>query len=125
MDRIIYFFTLKYKGSWESIYNALDKKEYIEKENLYQILSKKQENYLSLLNYNFPENLKLIYKPPFSIFWEGNLKLLQNKLMGLYNLSKKDYVYLDDKFLDVNLITFVVDLKDKNLISYLNSKKIN
>lgn len=92
MNDILLYFTIKYKGKWEDIYLALSEKEQVRMQDIQKISSKTKANYISIIDKNYPNNLKTIYKPPFSIFWEGNLELLNTNLVSIYgnNFDKFD-----------------------------------
>lgn len=126
MNRVLFYFTVKYEGDWESIYNALSSKESIEKKELNKVLLLRKNNYLCLIDFTYPENLKFIYKPPFSLFWEGNFNLFSNKLISLFSMSQKDFINLKkmDNIIK-SKISFVVDYNEKNLINFLISNQFN
>lgn len=125
MKNILFYFVKKHKGLWESVYNSISSKEYISKEQ-YNILKKKTpKNYISLIDHDYPEQLKTIYKPPFSIFYYGNNQLLKDTKIGIYGthlkkkqeneiIKNKQYVYVID-FNNLNLIKFFI----KNNIKFI------
>ena len=91
MNNVLLYFTLKYKGDWEKIYNALEKKEKIDVDELMDVRKKSKYNYISIVDDDYPNNLKMIYKPPFSIFWQGNYELFNYKLISIFGkLSKEE-----------------------------------
>lgn len=62
---------LEHNGNWEKIYkDVLDKKS---------SETTTTDNVITLLDKEYPENLKQGYKPPFALFYEGNIKLLNDK----------------------------------------------
>jgi len=85
MDKVLLFFALKYNGNWDKIYDALDKKEKIDQEELNTIEAKINCKYLTIINPVYPNNLKNSYKPPFVLFYQGNINLLINyyKIIGI------------------------------------------
>lgn len=125
MNRVLFYFTVKYQGDWESIYNALSSKENIEKKDLNKVLLSKKDNYLCLIDFIYPENLKFIYKPPFSLFWIGNFNLFSKKLISLFNVSKNNFNYLKKLECLKEKICFVVDYNEKTLINFLITNQIN
>lgn len=75
---IVHYFCLKYLGCWDRIYEALKKKEeFNEKE--YKKLIVNQPPFISILDDDYPDELKKIYKPPLGLFYYGNLDLLKSK----------------------------------------------
>lgn len=131
VNDIIWFFTVKYKGDWERIYKAIDSKESINKEEFEDTLTLKKDNYICMSDREFledslyPSNFEYTYKPPFSLFWKGNIKLFEKQLITLSNFTKKDFkkiVLVDDL---KNHIVFVIDYNDENLVNYLINEKYN
>lgn len=125
MEDIIYYFTWKYKGDWESIYNALNTKEDVNEEEFAKVYKNNRDGFINLLNKIYPENLKEIYKPPFSLFVAGNWKLLdemKNKeTLSVTNLTSeelKDFKRTFDGTKDKYF--FCVTSQDRGLIDYLN-----
>jgi len=89
MDKVLLYFALKYEGNWEKIYNALDRKEKIRQENLDQVEKQINCAYLTIINPLYPESLKNSYKPPFVLFYRGEIELLVNayKIIGLVHTN--------------------------------------
>ncbi len=78
MNKVINFFAYKYHGDWDSIYEAIQRKERIEVvdlEKFYDI--DEQTNYLSIIDVRYPENYKAIYMPPLTIYYSGDINILQ------------------------------------------------
>lgn len=75
MEKILLFFALKYNGNWEAIYKALDRKETIDFNQLEDIEHKIKCKYITILNplSLYPQYLKSIYKPPFVLFYYGEI----------------------------------------------------
>lgn len=81
MDIILLYFSLKYKGDWNKIYAALEKKERIETHQIKELEKRvKKENikYFTILDPHYPDSFKTCYKPPFVLFYKGNKELLKS-----------------------------------------------
>lgn len=67
MKKILVYFYDKYKGVWEDIYNAICEKEQVEDSESERVLREYEKSYYitTLLDEDYPENLKREYKPPF------------------------------------------------------------
>ena len=74
---VLLYLAIKHHGEWESILNALEKKEYIDEEELQRVISVNRANYVTIIDDDYPEDLKKIYKPPFILFYYGNYDLLR------------------------------------------------
>ena len=69
--------SLKYHGDWDKIYEAICKKEVFKTEDF---LSKKVDypgNFITILDEEYPPHLKNVCKPPFVLFYYGDISLLK------------------------------------------------
>ncbi|WP_412032032.1 hypothetical protein [Malacoplasma muris] len=121
MKRILLYFTNKYFGEWEKIYYALSDKEVVPKK--YYENTKLLPNYISVIDKNYPDELKTIYKPPFSLFWYGNFDLLSKKMIGVYGYSNDKNII--DNILKLKKAVYVVDYNNSKLINLLMKNNIN
>ena len=94
MEDILIYFAIKYEGDWDKIYSAINKKEKVEQKDLEETLAKNTSKCITLISDNYPQKLKTIYKPPFVLFYKGNIDLLntQNKTIGVVG-SRKNSSY--------------------------------
>lgn len=75
---ILMYLSVIHKGNWDKIMEALQNKDYVDEE---AILKKKQElkcKYVTFLDKEYPEQLKEIFKPPFVLFYYGDISLAQD-----------------------------------------------
>lgn len=99
MNMILIYFSIKYKGDWDKIFKALEDKEHVdlkEIQALEKMLEEKGYKYITILDSNYPNKLKAAYKPPFVIWYEGDIKLLDNKLLSMV-AETKDEVFKERK----------------------------
>lgn len=68
---------IKYKGNWDDIYNAVSQREELEGSYILQVALSYEGNYITILDEEYPEHLKQCFKPPFVLFYEGNIELLK------------------------------------------------
>ena len=73
---IIIFLAMKYEGDWNRIYQAIKEKEHVESEEVQQTLLTLRCQVITIIDDDYPESLKKIYKPPFVLFYYGQLDLL-------------------------------------------------
>ena len=78
MNEILVYFAIKYGGDWDKIYSAINKKEKVNQEEIKETLKDCNE-YITLLDDIYPSRLKSIYKPPFVLFYKGDIGLLNSK----------------------------------------------
>ena len=78
MNKILIYFAIKYAGSWDLIYKALEEKEEINIPELEDSLLKIKSKCITLLDDEYPICFKTVEKPPFVIFYHGDISLLNN-----------------------------------------------
>jgi len=111
MEEIIVYFAVKYKGDWESIYQAISKKERVDMDEVKKTVASLKTKWVTIISKDYPNSLKQIPKPPFVLFYKGNFDLLFQKsiaVIGSRNATKygisacekivKDLANLEDSF---------------------------
>ncbi len=68
----------QYNGNWDKIYRAIENKNEPHKKYIAKA-KKTQYNYLTLLDKDYPQELKFQYKPPF---------VIANEKKGIYSNEK-------------------------------------
>ena len=81
---------LKYKGNWDQIYDSIRKHERIEDEYLEEA-TKITSNVVTLLDSDYPEQLRGVFKPPFVLFYYGDLSLLSDCSNCISMVGSRDY----------------------------------
>ena len=81
--RVLLYLSLKYKGDWDMIFSNVGK-EVVDEEYLNQELSKMKFKYVTILDKEYPEQLKGIYKPPLVLYYYGDINLLKKeRILGV------------------------------------------
>ena len=89
---IIVYLAIKYQGDWNKIYDAIKRKELVDEPSVHETLAKQNSKILTIIDEEYPERLKKIYKPPFVLFYYGNLdKLEYRKTLGTYAEKLTEY----------------------------------
>ncbi|TCG10362.1 DNA-processing protein DprA [Mycoplasma todarodis] len=84
MNIILIWFAIKYKGDWDKIYQALEEKEKVSLRELKELerkMEKQEVNAITILDLGYPNQLKKAYKPPFVLFYKGNIDILKRTFM--------------------------------------------
>ncbi len=76
-DLLIYF-AVTSKGDWEDIYERLLKREEVNDEVAKEVLSKIKCKAVTIIDPEYPLQLKNIFKPPFVLFYYGDLTLTKD-----------------------------------------------
>lgn len=84
--------SLKYEGDWDKIYDAIKEKVFLKEEEYLQLKYKNHSNYITFLDDDYPSLLKEVQRPPFVLFYYGDINLLNcNKkitIVGSRNCSE-------------------------------------
>ncbi|AHI52688.1 DNA-processing protein DprA [Spiroplasma culicicola] len=91
MDKVLLYFSLKYHGDWDKIYQALDKKEKILHDHLSWVEQEINCQYITIISPLYPNYLKNTYKPPFVLFYKGNLELLSKYHRAIGVVGGREY----------------------------------
>ncbi|WP_342258472.1 DNA-processing protein DprA [Spiroplasma endosymbiont of Dioctria linearis] len=85
MENVLLYFSIKYNGDWDQIYNALEIKEKITHKDLDEVSNSIDCNFITILSPLYPNYLKNTHKPPFVIFYKGDISLISkhNKTIAL------------------------------------------
>ena len=73
------YLALKYKGDWDLIYKHLSNHLEFDEKEAEKVIKDVNSNYLTILDEDYPAILKETYKPPFVLFYHGDLSLLDDK----------------------------------------------
>ena len=76
MQEILVYLSIIHEGDWNKIYqDILDKRE-ISKDSVKEVMKSVTVPYITLLDESYPKSLKSTFKPPFVLFYKGNINLL-------------------------------------------------
>lgn len=83
MDYVLLYFSMKYHGDFDSIYSAIMNKEECDYKKAQEYEKELNCKYTTVISKDYPSKLKCLNKPPFVIYYEGDLSLLSNKTIGV------------------------------------------
>ncbi len=75
---IIVHLAIKYQGDWNRIYQAIKVKEPATALEIEASLAELTSDVMTIIDEDYPEQLKKIYKPPFVLFYHGDKSLLRH-----------------------------------------------
>lgn len=110
MRDILIYFAVKYCGDYQKISMAIMKKEFVDHFELEKI-KKKNLKVITILDDDYPIQLKTCYNPPFVLFYKGNKELLNDlnalgvigsRTPTLYGVDATKYI-LNELFLIKNV----------------------
>lgn len=92
MEELVLYFSLKYEGDFQKIYNALLNKEKVDEVLRNELKKKLRCRYTTLFSHDYPEFLKMINCPPFVLYYYGDLSLVKDKTIGVVGMrDTNDY----------------------------------
>ena len=77
-EEIIVSMAIKYRGEWNDIYAGLSDPQNRDLDEYYKIVQKMKCKYVTILSKDYPEYLKNSFKPPFVLFYYGDISLISN-----------------------------------------------
>lgn len=80
MKDVLLYFSMKYEGSFNDEYNALVEKENFNIEEFIKLRKNIKHKYITLLDDKYPNFLKTSNCPPFVMYYQGNLELIDSDL---------------------------------------------
>lgn len=75
---ILLYYALKFNGNWGAIYDAISSKEELDEKEAQKVISKVNSKYVTLFDPEYPKQLSKICKPPFVLFYQGDISLLSD-----------------------------------------------
>ena len=88
---ILLYLSMKYYGDWNQIYGAIQSKEEPEEDDVRKAVEQCNSSFLTILDEEYPESLRRITKPPFVLFYHGDISLIGDKKNKLAVVGSRDY----------------------------------
>ena len=86
MEEILVYFSIKYNGSFDRVYEAITSQEEIDQDDFRHVLSNISCNYTTILSSDYPECFKSIVCPPLVLFYYGDLSLIDKNRIGVIGM---------------------------------------
>ncbi|WP_028044431.1 hypothetical protein [Candidatus Stoquefichus massiliensis] len=80
IKNLLLYFSLKYNGVFKDEYNALAEKEDFNVDEFIKLRKNIKHKYITLLDDKYPDFLKTSNCPPFVMYYQGNLELIDSDL---------------------------------------------
>ncbi len=87
---VVIYFAVKYAGDWAKIYEAMQKRETFQEEDVVAATASLRCKVVTIIDDAYPTGLKKIYKPPFALFYYGNLDLAYDIDKSLAVIGSRD-----------------------------------
>ena len=89
MHEILVYLSIIHKGDWNKIYDTILNKEPINKEDVLKVTNHLNCKYITILDPSYPLCLKSIYKPPFVLFYKGDISLLTDNYLRIAMIGSR------------------------------------
>ena len=131
VNKVLLTMCIVNSGDWDKIYDCIKDKKVFNDSVIKETASLNTEKYITLVDSNYPVQLKNTHKPPFVVFYRGNYDLLKD--------TKKKVVVINDNLASnyanetvfdickgvVDKTVFIIRFgskKEKELIKTLNDR---
>jgi len=88
------YWSLKFSGKWNEIFQAIESKMECDDKEAKALFKTVKSKYITFLDDEYPESLKRMYKPPFVLYYYGDISLISdthNKLAVVGSRKCSDY----------------------------------
>ncbi|HKM02523.1 MAG TPA: DNA-processing protein DprA [Bacilli bacterium] len=75
---VLLYFALKYEGKYDLIMSAVRNKLKIDEQDYNFVTANFKGDFITIVDENYPEEFKCIYRPPLVVFYKGDLSLLND-----------------------------------------------
>lgn len=91
-SKIVLYFSIICEGDWDKIYQAIMNPTVIPDENeIYRVIKNVKSNYVTFFDEDYPTFLKSVCKPPFVLYYHGNIKLLDCYFKSVCVVGSRHY----------------------------------
>ena len=81
---LLIYLSIINEGNWDKIYQDIcDKRSDFSEEDVEKEIAKHKCNFLTLLDEEYPDCLKNVWKPPFVLFYYGDISLLNDYMKNI------------------------------------------
>lgn len=84
------YWSIMFKGDWDQIYRKICEREYPSKEEMDKVTEGLTCNAVTFVDPEYPEYLKSIFKPPFVLYYEGDISLLSKMERHIAIVGSRD-----------------------------------
>ncbi|NLI94402.1 MAG: DNA-protecting protein DprA [Erysipelotrichaceae bacterium] len=76
---LLAYLSIKYEGDYDLLINAIRKKEIVDKNEVKAVVHNINCKYLTIVDKNYPEAFRNMYRPPLVIFYYGDISLIEEQ----------------------------------------------
>ncbi|MCQ2792141.1 MAG: DNA-processing protein DprA [Bacilli bacterium] len=95
-DLLVYL-SLKYKGDFKKMIDAIHKKEEVNDEVAMKALKTIKSKYITILDQAYPEELRHVYMPPLVLYYYGDISLLKSEEVKVAVIGSRESTSYGEK----------------------------
>ena len=88
---ILIYLSLKHNGDWKAIYDDIVQHASCDKEEVLSMVSKVKAKTLTMLDKEYPEYLKYVLRPPFVLYYYGDISLISDYSKNISIVGSRNY----------------------------------
>lgn len=88
---ILIYLAIKYAGNWNSIFDFIASKEEPDENDAKKYLPHQKSKVVTIMDDDYPEHLKHFCKPPFVLFYHGDISLIKDKNKCISVVGARDF----------------------------------
>lgn len=117
MNEILNYFAFVKKGNWDKMYEAIQTREKKVTEKIEDFWNIEKNNYISIVDDDYPDNFKKIYMPPLILYYAGNKEIMQKRNnISLYgNITENDFLKIVNRIVPKEGVVFSLKMTEQNL----------
>lgn len=77
--QVLIYLAIIYKGDWNKIYDVILAKEHLDEKEIKRVIKNPKSKVVTCLDDDYPQQLKALNKPPFVLFYHGELSIIKDK----------------------------------------------
>ena len=85
------YLAVKYKGEWDPIYEEIKAHKDVDEKEAKRLIDSVKSNYITILDEEYPESLRDSFKPPFVLFYYGDISLISDKNNKIAVVGSRKY----------------------------------
>ncbi len=86
-----------YKGNWDKIYEAISLMEDFDEEKAKKLIANPKSKVVTIFDDDYPQQLKFIQKPPFVLYYHGDISIIKDKYKAVSIVGSRKYSTYGEK----------------------------
>ena len=87
---ILIYYAVICKGDWVKIFESLSCKKHVDEDEAKKVVANMHSKAVTILDDDYPEQLKWIKRPPFVLFYHGDLSIIKDKMKAVSVVGSRE-----------------------------------